>query len=156
MTRAAAGVLLFASLTLFCVSAQESAPAKLTKAERKAAKAENSAGAPAVAPSNQPTEIYAEQAFFDSAKNTGIFNGHVVVNDPRFNIQSDKLTVYISKDENGGLEKAVAVGNVGVIRDRPDPRAGRRYVQSAAPTMRFTRRQTATWNSPEHRGCSKD
>ncbi len=124
MTRAAAGVLLFASLTLFCVSAQESAPAKLTKAERKAAKAENSAGAPAVAPSNQPTEIYAEQAFFDSAKNTGIFNGHVVVNDPRFNIQSDKLTVYISKDENGGLEKAVAVGNVGVIRDRPDPKGG--------------------------------
>jgi lipopolysaccharide transport protein LptA len=69
------------------------------------------------------TEIYADEAFFDSAKNIGKFTGHVKVVDPRFNMQSDKLTAYISK-ENQGLEKAVASSNVGVVRDRPDPKGG--------------------------------
>jgi lipopolysaccharide transport protein LptA len=69
------------------------------------------------------TEIYADEAFFDSVKNVGKFSGHVKVNDPRFAIQSDKLTAYISK-ENQGLEKAVADGHVGVVRDRPDPNGG--------------------------------
>ena len=46
------------------------------------------------------------------------------MNDPRFNIQSDKLTVFIQKNENEGLEKAIAEGNVGVVRDRPDPKGG--------------------------------
>ena len=73
------------------------------------------------------TEIYADEAFFDSAKNIGKFTGHVKVVDPRFNMQSEKLTAYISK-ENQGLEKAVAAGNVGVIRDRPDTKG--------APPMR--------------------
>lgn len=69
------------------------------------------------------TEIYADEAFFDSEKNIGKFSGHVKVTDPRFSMQSDKLTAYISK-ENQGLEKAVASGNVGVVRDRPDPKGG--------------------------------
>ena len=29
------------------------------------------------------TEIYADEAFFDSANHIGIFTGHVIVNDPR-------------------------------------------------------------------------
>ena len=69
------------------------------------------------------TEIYADEAFFDSAKNVGKFTGHVKVNDPRFAMQSDKLTAYISK-ENKGLEKAVADSHVAVVRDRPDPNGG--------------------------------
>jgi lipopolysaccharide transport protein LptA len=70
------------------------------------------------------TEIYSDEAFFDSNKSMGIFTGHVKVTDPRFNLQSDKLTVFISKGENQGLEKAIAEGNVGVVRDRPDPNGG--------------------------------
>src|SRR6266403_3328920 len=70
------------------------------------------------------TEIYADEAFFDSTKNMGIFSGHVKVTDPRFNLQSDKLTVFISKGENQGLERAIAEGNVGLVRDRPDPNGG--------------------------------
>jgi lipopolysaccharide transport protein LptA len=70
------------------------------------------------------TEIYADEAFFDSTKNMGIFSGRVKVNDPRFNLQSDKLTVLISKGQNQGLEKAIAEGNVGLVRDRPDPNGG--------------------------------
>ncbi|PYL63974.1 MAG: hypothetical protein DMF25_08750 [Verrucomicrobia bacterium] len=70
------------------------------------------------------TEIYADEAFFDSNKSIGIFSSHVKVIDPRFNLQSDKLTVYISKGENQKLEKTIAEGNVAVVRDRPDPNGG--------------------------------
>jgi lipopolysaccharide transport protein LptA len=76
--------------------------------------------------SNVPTttEIYSDEAFFDSTKNVGIFSGRVKVTDPRFNLQSDKLTVFITKGENQGLEKAIAEGHVGLVRDRPDPNGG--------------------------------
>jgi lipopolysaccharide transport protein LptA len=76
--------------------------------------------------SNQPitTEIFSDAAFFDSAKSIGVFTGHVKVTDPRFNIQSDKLTVYITKGEDQGLERAIAEGNVAMVRDRPDPNGG--------------------------------
>ena len=69
------------------------------------------------------TEIYADDAFFDSAKNIGKFSGHVKVNDPRFAMQSEKLTAYIAKEDKG-LEKAVADGHVAVVRNRPDPKGG--------------------------------
>jgi lipopolysaccharide transport protein LptA len=70
------------------------------------------------------TEIYADEASFDSTKNMGVFTGHVKVIDPRFNLQSDKLTVYLHRGEDQGLEKAIADGNVGVVRDRADPNGG--------------------------------
>jgi lipopolysaccharide transport protein LptA len=70
------------------------------------------------------TQIYSDDAFFDSTKNMGIFNGRVKVVDPRFNLQSDKLTVFITKGENQSLEKAVAEGNVGLVRDRPAANGG--------------------------------
>jgi lipopolysaccharide transport protein LptA len=90
--------------------------------------------------SNEPTttEIYADEAFFDSNKSMGIFTGRVKVTDPRFNLQSDKLTVFISKGENQGLEKAIAEGNVGVVRDRPDPNGG-------PPTRAVGRSDMATY-----------
>src|SRR5206468_578578 len=80
-------------------------------------------GPSAAGQSDQPTttEIYADEAFFDSTKNMGIFSGRVKVVDPRFNLQSDKLTVFITKGQNQSLEKAIAEGNVGLVRDRPDP-----------------------------------
>ena len=90
--------------------------------------------------SNEPitTEIYADDAFFDSNKNQGIFSGHVKVADPRFTLQADKLTVYITKGQNQGLEKAVAQGNVAMVRDRPDPNGG-------APTRAVGRADEATY-----------
>ncbi len=65
------------------------------------------------------TEIYSEKAFFDSNKNMGVFTGSVKVIDPRFNLQADKLTVFLRRGEDQGLERALAEGNVGVVRDRP-------------------------------------
>lgn len=70
------------------------------------------------------TEIYADQTVFDSGKSIGIFTGNVVVTDPRFNIQGDKLTIYISKNQNESFEKAIVEGNVGVVRDRPSTTGG--------------------------------
>ncbi|PYL63397.1 MAG: hypothetical protein DMF24_00150 [Verrucomicrobia bacterium] len=92
--------------------------------------------------SNAPTltEIYADEAFFDSTKNMGIFSGRVKVTDPRFNLQSDKLTVFITKGQNQGLEKAIAEGNVGLVRDRPDPNGG-------PPTRAVGRADKATYTS---------
>ena len=79
---------------------------------------------PAPAQEEVVTEIYADKVVFDSPKSIGIFSGHVVVIDPRAQIQGDKLTVYISKNQDEGLDKAVVEGNVGVVRDQPDSAGG--------------------------------
>ena len=79
------------------------------------------------APAAEPivTEIYADKAVFESSKSIGVFNGHIIVIDPRFQIQGDKLTIYLSnKQSEGGLDKAIVEGNVGVVRERPDPAGG--------------------------------
>jgi lipopolysaccharide transport protein LptA len=119
--------------------------ARKSEKKEKKEKASPSPGNPMLAgmkgpQSNGPvtTEIYADDAFFDSNKNIGIFGGHVKVADPRFTLQSEKLTVYITKGENQGLEKAVAQGNVAVVRDRPDPNGG-------PPTRAVGRSDQATY-----------
>jgi lipopolysaccharide transport protein LptA len=101
-------------------AAARSTPAKAQSAQKKDP-LQGALGVNLGSPTSGPvtTEIYAEEAFFDSANYIGIFSGRVIVNDPRFNIQADKLTIYLSKGEDRGLEKAVAEGNVGVIRERP-------------------------------------
>src|SRR5438094_2110690 len=107
-----------------------SSAAPVKKAEKAEAKGDSSTnqlfGASNPLQSNEPTttEIYADEAFFDSTKNMGIFSGRVKVTDPRFNLQSEKLTVFITKGQNQALEKAIAEGNVGLVRDRPDPSGG--------------------------------
>lgn len=131
----------------FCLMGQIPAPSAspTPKKEKKAApKASPEKSASLLGPlntkSNEPitTEIYADDAFFDSNKNQGIFSGHVKVADPRFTLQAEKLTVYITKGENQGLDKAVAEGNVAVVRDRPDPNGG-------APTRAVGRADQATY-----------
>jgi len=131
-------------------SPQESKTPGVQKAEKKEKAAKEKAAQAKASPNKlagtnatQPTgpvttEIYADEAFFDSNKNTGIFTGHVKVTDPRFNLQSEKLTVFITKGENQGLERAIAEGNVAVVRDRPDPNGG-------PPTRAVGRSDKATY-----------
>jgi lipopolysaccharide transport protein LptA len=99
-------------------------------------------GAGAAGESTGPTttEIYSDEAFFDSTKNMGIFSGRVKVVDPRFNLQSDKLTVFITKGESQSLEKAIAEGNVGLVRDRP-------AANGAPPTRAVGRCDKATYTA---------
>lgn len=112
-----------------------------------------SAVAAAPVAANQPitTEIYSDEAFFDSAKHIGTFTGHVIVKDPRFNVQADKLTVYLRKDDDKpaatetpeqrqGLQKAVAEGNVGVVRDAAGENGG-------PPTRSVGRADVATYTT---------
>src|SRR6266516_863453 len=122
--------------------AEKPAKAKDKQKEDKSSAANLFGSSAAGLQSNQPTttEIYADEAFFDSTKNMGIFSGRVKVIDPRFNLQSDKLTVFITKGRNQGLEKAIAEGNVGLVRDRPDPNGG-------APTHAVGRADKATYTA---------
>jgi lipopolysaccharide transport protein LptA len=103
--------------------AQDSARAAETTPAAKPPSVPASSATPA---NNQPitTEIYSDETSFDTEKRIGVFTGHVRVFDPRFNIQSDKLTVYIHKEQGEGLEKAIAEGHVGVVRERADPKGG--------------------------------
>lgn len=120
----ALSILIFTATATQLGAQNSAAAAESTKPS--ATSAQSQPTLPAKGATDQPikTEIYSDQAFFDTSKRIGTFTGHVKVNDPRFNIQSDKLTVFIQKDENEGLEKAVAEGNVGVVRDKPDPKGG--------------------------------
>jgi lipopolysaccharide transport protein LptA len=156
MSRVGVFILFWASVTAAELYAQEAVAVASTatppamKTEKKPKEkaelvkpANKLPGAPlAAAQTNEPvtTEIYADEAFFDSNKSLGIFSGKVKVTDPRFNLQSDKLTVFVSKGENQGLEKAIAEGNVAVVRDRPDPNGG-------PPTRAVGRSDTATYTS---------
>src|SRR5438093_2983517 len=130
-------------------AATAGSPAPVKKAEKPAKKKEDKSpitnlfGSSASGlQSNEPvtTQIYADEAFFDSTKNMGIFSGRLKVVDPRFNLQSDKLTVFITKGQNQSLEKAVAEGNVGLVRERPDPNGG-------APTRAVGRADKATYTA---------
>jgi lipopolysaccharide transport protein LptA len=129
----AAGARLHAQTTAAATPAKAIAVAPAKKAKKQPGQKDNKSPANSLfgqsatgLDPNQPvtTEIYSDDAFFDSTKNMGIFSGRVKVTDPRFNLQSDKLTVFITKGENQGLEKAIAEGNVGLVRDRPDPNGG--------------------------------
>lgn len=114
-------LLLAFALMLLRAEAQDStAPSAAKKTPASPAVAATKTNGEAVA-----TQIYADEASFDTEKRIGIFSGHVRVFDPRFNIQSDKLTVYIHKEEGEGLERAIAEGHVGVVRDKSDAKGGR-------------------------------
>jgi lipopolysaccharide export system protein LptA len=64
-----------------------------------------------------PTEITATQeAQFDTKTRIGVFIGNVKVVDPQFTMTSDRLTVHLNKDnEGGGLNDAEADGNVIIV-----------------------------------------
>src|SRR5437660_9826787 len=67
-------------------SAPSPSPKNVKTTDEKAAKPKES-GSPAAAEEQIVTEIYADQAVFDSTKSIGVFTGHIVVTDPRFQIQ---------------------------------------------------------------------
>ena len=123
MKRILTAAFLFAIATEARSAAQDAAA---TPAARPKAKAQVPPALATTENNGQPivTQIYADEASFETEKRIGVFTGHVRVFDPRFNIQSDKLTVYIHKEEGEGLEKAIAEGHVGVVRDKPDPKGG--------------------------------
>jgi len=53
-----------------------------------------------------PTEIVALEATFDQKSHVAVFIGQVVVTDPEFIVQADKLTAYLKHDEKPAAEAA--------------------------------------------------
>ena len=144
---AALGMVLWLAAGAGLCAQTTTAPAKSpppASSDQKKQKSEPNKSLPPAMQTNGPTttEIYADEAFFDSSKNVGVFTGHVKVLDPRFNLQSEKLTVFVSKGENQGLEKAIAEGDVAVVRDRPDPNGG-------PPTRAVGRSDKAVYTSSD-------
>jgi lipopolysaccharide export system protein LptA len=96
-----------------------------------------------------PTEITASQeAQFDTKARTGVFIGNVKVVDPQFTLTSNRLTVHLNRDEDGGgLSEADAEGNVVIVHVNqpktqpqtgqasatPSPAAARPAVPGATP-----------------------
>jgi lipopolysaccharide export system protein LptA len=64
-----------------------------------------------------PTEITASQeAQFDTKARMGVFIGNVKVVDPQFTLTSNRLTVHLNRDEEGGgLSEADAEGSVVIV-----------------------------------------
>jgi lipopolysaccharide export system protein LptA len=64
-----------------------------------------------------PTDIRCSQeAQFDSKTRSGVFIGNVKVVDPQFTLTTDRLSVRLYKEEEGGgLEEAQAEGNVLIV-----------------------------------------
>ena len=92
------------------------------------------------ADSKGPTDITCTKGVtFDEKSRKGVFTGNVRVLDPQFNLTSDKLTVFLKKEQapatgkakaapeptlpddstGGGLERAIAEGHVVVVQDKP-------------------------------------
>jgi lipopolysaccharide export system protein LptA len=67
--------------------------------------------------SKGPTEITAkDEVDFDGNAHTAIFVGNVKVIDPQFTMTTDKLTVWMNKQEDGGgIKEAHADGNVIIV-----------------------------------------
>jgi lipopolysaccharide export system protein LptA len=83
-----------------------------------------------------PTEITASQeAQFDTKTRIGVFIGNVKVVDPQFTLTSERLTVHLNKDEEGGgLNDAEAQGKVVIVHvNQPKTPAPAGQPTSAAP-----------------------
>lgn len=82
-----------------------------------------------------PTDIRCTQeAQFDSKTRSGVFIGNVKVVDPQFTLTTDRLSVRLSKEQDGGgLEEAQADGNVFIVHvNQPKTTADQPQGQAAA------------------------
>jgi lipopolysaccharide export system protein LptA len=82
-----------------------------------------------------PTEITAkEEVDFDANAHTAIFVGNVKVIDPQFTMTTDKLTVWMNKQEDGGgIKEAHADGNVIIVHVNQGKNNGQTADAGASP-----------------------
>jgi len=69
------------------------------------------------------TEITSDKLFFDYEGKQAIFTGNVVVNDPDLQLTGDKLTVFLTAEDE--LKSLVAVGNVEIKMEGMQSRSGK-------------------------------
>ncbi len=71
-------------------------------------------------PADSKTEITAsKEATFDNAANVAEFTGNVIVRDPQFTLNCDRLKVTLSKNHKG-MEMVEAYGNVVIIQENTE------------------------------------
>lgn len=136
------------------VAAQEPKPSDTGKLSPAVEEAEKKSADAKPAEKRGPTEITAtKEASFNAKQRTAVFLGNVQIDDPEFKLNAEKLTVYMKKQTpssdpkakaganpvmektgGGGLEKAVAEGNVVIEKMQPDGNGGQpvRYTGKAA------------------------
>jgi len=76
-----------------------------------------------VAQEEQTTEITSDTLFFDYEGKQAIFTGNVLVNDPNLQLTGDKLTVFLTAEDE--LKSLVAVGNVEIKMEGMQSRSGK-------------------------------
>src|SRR5213595_940658 len=138
--------------------AEKPAKAKDKQKEDKSSAANLFGSSPAGIQSDQPTttEIYSDEAFFDSTKNMGIFSGRVKVVDPRFNLQSDKLQCSLQRDKTRAWRKPSQKGTLDLCATGPIRMAALPLALLAAPIKPPIQLTPAMLNWWEHRGCKRD
>jgi len=84
--------------------------------------------------SKGPTEITAkDEVQFDGQNHTAVFVGSVKVIDPQFTMTTDKLTVWMNKQEDGGgIREAEADGHVIIVHANPPKDSNKTTAQAAA------------------------
>jgi len=71
-------------------------------------------------PADAKTEITAtKEATFDNAASVAEFTGNVIVRDPQFTLNCDRLKVTLSKDHKG-MQQVEAFGNVVIIQENTE------------------------------------
>lgn len=76
-----------------------------------------------IAQEERVTEITSDKLFFDYEGKQAIFTGNVVVNDPDLQLTGDKLTVFLTAEDE--LKSLVAVGNVEIKMEGMQSRSGK-------------------------------
>ncbi len=69
---------------------------------------------------NEPTIVTAERSQLDYLKKVWVFEGNVLVVDPRITIRADKMNVYFGgsgTNQSGSIQKAVAEGGVVITQE---------------------------------------
>jgi lipopolysaccharide export system protein LptA len=98
-----------------------------------------------------PTEITSQETQFDGESRTGVFIGGVKVIDPDFTMTTDKLTVHMAKqEEGGGLSSAEADGNVIIVHanEARNTKGGSNAGASATPAASPTPASTSVLADP--------
>jgi lipopolysaccharide export system protein LptA len=98
-----------------------------------------------------PTEITSQETQFDGQSRTGVFIGNVKVIDPDFTMTTDRLTVHMAKqEEGGGLSSAEADGNVIIVHanEAKNAKGGADAGASATPSPSPTPAKASVFADP--------
>ena len=133
MKNSIATISVAASVTLAALAGEEtSAPPAAVAAP--ADEAAITQAPPPAASTNEPTVVTADRSQLDYSNRVWIFEGNVLVVDPRITIRADKMRVFFGGDgtnQSGSIQKAIAEGAVVINQDNKKSHSDRAEYTSA-------------------------